>query len=87
MEIKTISFDEFHRLAALKVEEGFKGVAMSEIFNSLMGEGFTKLTQDNIPIFLKDNFIYFTENLIVDFGNPQFVWIVCGMDALLINKS
>lgn len=87
MEIKVISFDEFHRLATLKVEENFKGVTMSEIFNSLMGEGFTKLTRDNIPIFLKENFVWIDGNYAVDFGDPKFIWIVCGMDAMLINKS
>ena len=86
MEIKVISFDEFHQLATIQVQENFKGGSMSEIFNSLMGEGFTKLTRDNIPTFLKENFVWIKGNLIVDFGDAKFVWLVCGMDAMLIDK-
>ncbi len=87
MEIKSIAFNEFRQLVLLEILDKYKGEDVSEICRSLICEGFTKLTKDNIPVFLKDNFIWIKGNHIVDFGDSKFVWIVCGMDAMLINKD
>ena len=87
MEIKVISFEEFRKLVEAEVLESFKYFNTQEICSHLLDTGFMKLTQDNIPQFLKENILFIRGNYIVDFGDSKFVWIVCGMDAMLINKG
>lgn len=87
MEIKVISFEEFRKLVEVEVLDGFKGIDLQEICSHLLDTGFMKLTNGNIHTFLKENLIFIRGNYIVDFGDSKFVWIVCGMDAMLINKG
>ena len=87
MEIKVISFEEFRKLVEVEVLKSFEPFNAQEVCSHLLETGFTKLTQDNIPQFLKENFIFIKGNLIVDFGDAQFMWMVSGINAMVISKN
>ena len=87
MEIKVISFEEFRKLVEVEVLKSFESFNTQELCSHLLDTGFMKLTQDNIPQFLKENFIFIKGNLIVDFGDAQFMWMVSGINAMVIDKS
>ena len=86
MEIKVISFEEFRKLVEVEVLKSFEPFNAQEVCSHLLETGFMKLTQDNVSQFLKENFIFIKGNLIVDFGDAQFMWMVSGINAMVIDK-
>lgn len=86
LTIPIISWQEFVVMVNAYVIENFKDYERKDLIAVLVGDGFPKLTVDTVKIFLKEAFIYINPQVIVEFGNNEFYWLVSGMDAILIHK-
>ena len=86
INIGVISWDEFVKMVEDKILERVKDYDRTELICDLVREGFPKLTKDTVKSFLKEAFVYIKPQIIVDFGDNEFYWLVSGMDAILIHK-
>ena len=88
--IKSVSFDEFQNMVNkyLVDEIASRGDTNTEFVEFLLTNGFPKLDKENLSKFFKEcSLVCFMPTMIVDAGHYEFVWIVSGLDAILIPRK
>jgi hypothetical protein len=85
-KIKIITKDEFYKELVTRLTKRHEYASIQELIEEFLREGFEKFSIDNLNKILPKYFIFW-ETTIIDFGNPDFYWIVCGFDAIIIHKK
>jgi hypothetical protein len=86
LNISVISKDEFRKLLMETILKDKKAWTPEEIFETLLTDGFPKLDFDDLNKCLTGMFVYLP-TVAVEFGDAQLIWIVSGMNAMLVHKE
>jgi len=85
LKIKVISKDEFRKLLLEHLVHDKKDWTVETVLDTMLVDGFPKLDFDNLSKCLPQMFVYLP-TVAVDIGDSRFVWVVSGMNAMLVNK-
>lgn len=86
LKIKIVTKDEFEKILLEHLVHQKKDWPIEEIFRSNLTDGFPKLDFDRLGESLSKMFVYLP-TLAVDVGDREFIWVVSGSHAILVNKN
>lgn len=84
--IPVISKDEFRKLLLENLVHDKEDWTVENVMDSLLTDGFPKLDFDDLSKCLPKMWTYMP-TVAVDIGDARFIWVVSGMNAVLINKE
>lgn len=86
LKITVVTKDEFTKILLEHLVYDKKDWTTQEIFEDLIKEGFPKLDFDRLGDSLSKLFVYLP-TMAVDVGDRQFIWVVSGNKAILVDKE
>jgi hypothetical protein len=90
IEIPLITINEFRERVLQSIVEQLQNNTQSDIINNLLTDGFPKFDKNELDKFVRDIqpfCFYYFETVAVEFGDSNMIWLVSGMDAILITKT
>lgn len=85
-KIRVVTKDEFTKILLDHLVHDKKDWTTENIFDELLREGFPKLDFERLGDSLSKLFVYLP-TMAVDIGDRQFIWVVSGNKAILVNKE
>lgn len=85
LKIRVVTKDEFKKILLDLLVANYNDWSPESIFEEFLREGFPKLDFDNLGRSLEKLFVYLP-TLAVDIDNEQFIWIVSGNKATVVDK-
>jgi hypothetical protein len=85
LKIKVVDKDKFRKILLDLLVNDADGWTIENVFDGLLEDGFAKLDFDRLNDCLSKMPVY-VSTIGVDFGDPEFIWIVSGRAAILVHK-